>query len=111
MATVTAPEFGASCDSGIPSGEVLMLIPRENCSLWYNTQSNWLSPRLFAENERRKIDVAFFSTVYKWHPPRIDDELCKRSYHHFCIGIRIVAAVYANSFVRAREEHSTNVEN
>jgi hypothetical protein len=41
--------------------------------------------------------------------PSIDDELCKRSY--ICIGIRIIAAVYANSFVRAREEHSTNVEN
>jgi hypothetical protein len=29
----------------------------------------------------------------------------------FCIGIRIIAAVYANIFVRALEEHSTNVEN
>jgi hypothetical protein len=36
MATVTAPEFGASCDSRIPSGEVLMLIPQV---LDCNTQS------------------------------------------------------------------------
>ena len=34
MATVTHPEFGASCDRGIPSGEVLMLIPRASCSFW-----------------------------------------------------------------------------
>ena len=36
IATVTAPEFGASCDSRIPSGEVLMLIPQV---LDCNTQS------------------------------------------------------------------------
>jgi hypothetical protein len=55
---------------------------------------NWLSPRHFAENARREIDVAVFFQLFtngtrhaypiqrerRFSNPAIDDELRKRSY-------------------------------
>jgi hypothetical protein len=86
---------------------------------------NWLSPRHFAENARRKIDVARFFQLftngtrhaYPIHqecgffiqqPMMVEQEKLPMT-SASCI--QIIVAVYANSFVRALEEHSTNVEN
>jgi hypothetical protein len=65
-----------------------------NSQLWVQRFVNWLSPRPFAENARRKINVAGFFQLFTngtrhayaiqqergFSIPATDDELSKRSY-------------------------------